>query len=82
MEFMKFNLNQYFKVKIKAEGYIHLGNKMKAIGLPQYDAEYFMSKADSKGYTKMQAHEFLSDFGAEGFHLCRLIDINILIEKQ
>lgn len=82
MEFMKFNLNKYVKLKIKLDGYIHLSNEMKKLGLPQYDTEYFMNKADSKGYTKMQAHDFLSSFGSQGFNLCLLIDINILIENS
>jgi hypothetical protein len=68
----EFNINDYIWIEINEYGYQHLADKHKSFysdhGLldqfPEMNTpEYYKSQANEQGYTKMQMHSFLSDFG-------------------
>lgn len=85
MKKFKFNLNNAIYVKLFEDGYEWMSqeNKESLPNLPQYHhpAEYYKSKADTHGYTKFQAWEFIRLFGSKiMFGGRQLFDINILIE--
>lgn len=65
MNEITFNLNQYFKVKLKPEGVQHFMNEYNQY-LPvdmRQPIEFFTRQADQEGYTKFQAWEFIKMFG-------------------
>lgn len=65
MNEITFNLNQYFKVKLKLKGVFHFMNEYNQY-LPadmRQPIEFFTKQADQEGYTKFQAWEFIKMFG-------------------
>lgn len=87
-EWKAFNLNGYIRVKIKDKGYQYLADENNQWSLihPNIisvkDANYYRNKEDLEGYTKMQAHEFITKFGSLKESLDRYVDINILIYNK
>jgi hypothetical protein len=83
-----FNLNETILVKIHDKGYQHMAdNHNKYLGVvsnwERRTAEYYKSKADENGYTKMQAWCFIEEFGSVtsiGFHGYYSTDILIRSE--
>ena len=85
MKTIDFNLNHYFLVKLTDLGYerlVKIHNDL-AVYFPstkKVDIDYYKSKADEKGFTKFQAHDFIDKFGDLSSDLIKYCDINIKVQ--
>ena len=82
------NVNENIKVKLKPEGYQYVADQHNELvkdipSIELHTAEYYKSKADNEGYTKMQMHEFMALFGSfcNGSHIVPF-ETEILIETN
>lgn len=88
-DFYKFNLNDYFLVKLTEKGYEHWEREWNSVyrSLGVLDKiqpiSYFKNKADKNGYVSFQAHEFMQIFGKTIDPSLRpIFETGILIRKS
>lgn len=87
---LKFNINNYIRVKLKEEGYKYWKTVYDSVyqdipHLHQYikPLEAYKAKADKDGYIKMQAWEFMRIFGDTiSLGTICVFDTEILIEER
>ena len=77
---MKYNLNQYVKVKLTEKGLEHLkGFHDFVYKMTNTPAPEFEINIDDNGYTKMQFNWFMGRFGDLGITLPDYVDLNIIL---
>ena len=87
-DFLRFNINDYIRVKLLDKGYQLLADRHNRYlnVLKTWDernADYYRKKADSEGYTSFQAWDFMETFGSvTGLGAHGYYSTDILIEKK
>jgi hypothetical protein len=88
LDYVKFNMNQYIKVKIYDIGYqrladLHNKHIGHILGWEMRNANYYKNRADEDGYTRYQLWQFIEDFGpVTGLVMVDFYNVNILIEVK
>ena len=81
---IEFNLNGFVYIKITEVGFKHLRDSY--IELCGSSKMYIPPSVDKDGYCKMQAHEFINNFGNKWWGACHPkempFDTNILINIE